>query len=374
MPKTIFMVAGEASGDLHGAYLAQALKKLNPEIKLCGAGGLLMQNSGVEIYYNFVDLAVVGFWEAIKNLKKFQAIFRFLCSKLDESNPQAVILIDYPGFNLRFAKKVKERGLKLIYYISPQVWAWGRNRIELIKQFVDKMIVIFKFEEELYKTHGIDVNFVGHPLLDIVKPTQSKPELLKKYGLAPNKRIISLLPGSRHVEVKRHLPIFLETCKILDKKMANLQFVVSKSSILPENLFSPYLKPYPLNLTPIPNSYDCIEIADFVLVASGTATLETAILGKPMAIIYKTSFFTWLIAKLQIKIPYIGLVNVVADKKIVPEFIQYGARPKRIVPKVVDLLNSPARESIKENLIKVRENLGKPGAAERAAKIILSLL
>ncbi len=333
-----------------------------------------MQNAGIEIYCNFLDLAVVGFWEVVKNLKKFKAIFRMLCQKLDEVKPDAVILIDYPGFNLRFAREVKKRNIKLIYYISPQVWAWGKNRIELIKKLVDKMIVIFKFEEELYKTHSINAIFVGHPLLDIVKPAQEKTELLKKFGLSPDKKTIALLPGSRIVEVKRHLPIFLETCKILSKKLGNLQFVVSKSPFLPENLFSPCLNPYPLTLTPIPNSYECIELADFVLVASGTATLETAILEKPLVVIYKTSFLTWLIAKPQIKIPYIGLVNVVAGKKIVPEFIQFGARPKRIAQKVLNLLNSPEEKTIREDLIRIKENLGEPGATERAARIILSFI
>jgi lipid-A-disaccharide synthase len=369
--KTIFIVAGEASGDLHGAHLARALKRLNPQIRLCGAGGKLMQNSGVEIFYNFVDLAVVGFFEVLKNLGKFKAIFKFLCQRLDEVKPDAVILVDYPGFNLRFAREVKKRNIKLIYYISPQVWAWGRNRIDLIKELVNKMIVIFKFEEELYKSHGVNAVFAGHPLLDIVKPSAAKPELCKKLNLSPNKKIIALLPGSREVEVRRHLPIFLETCKILNKKIANLQFVVSKSPALSENLFLLYLAPCTLHLAPITNSYDCIELADFVLVASGTATLETAILGKPMAIIYKTSFFTWLIAKPQIKIPYLGLVNVVAGEKIVPEFIQYDARPRKIAQKVINLLNLPeSREEIKANLIKVRENLGEPGAAERAARAI----
>jgi len=373
--KTILIVAGEASGDLHGAYLAQALKKLNPEIKLCGAGGSLMQNSEVEIYYNFVDLAVVGFWEVLKNLRKFKTIFKFLSQKLDEIHPDAVILIDYPGFNLRFAREVKKRNIKLIYYIGPQIWAWGGKRIKLIKNLVDKMIVIFKFEEGLYKAHGIDVTFVGHPLLDIVKPSSTKTELLKKYALSPNKKTIALLPGSREVEVERHLPLMLKTAQLIAKKNPAVQFVVSQAPNLSEDFFSSLLSSFQLPASSFKNSYDCLELADFVLVASGTATLETAILEKPMAIIYKTSFLTWLIAKPQIKIPYIGLVNVVAGEKIVPEFIQYGACPRRIAQKVLDLLGNPRKqEEIGENLRKVREKLGQPGAADRAAKTILSLL
>jgi len=373
--KTIFIVAGEYSGDLHGAGLAKALKKINPQIKLCGAGGELMKSAGVEIYYNFLDLAVVGFWEVVKNLKKFKKIFKFLSQKLDMVNPDVVILIDYPGFNLRFAKEIKKRNIKLIYYISPQIWAWGRNRIKLIRKFVDKMIVIFKFEEEFYKSYGIDANFVGHPLLDIVKPSLPKSELLKRYNLSPDKKTIALLPGSRETEVRRHLPLMLRTGEIIQKKIPAVQFILCRSPSISEDIFFPYIRHSPLNITQLTNSYDSIELADFVIVASGTATLETAILGKPMVIIYKTSFLTWAMIKPQIKIPYIGLVNIVAGEKIVPEFIQYEANPGKISQKVVDILTNQEKQTeIKRDLCKIKEKLGEPGATERAAKIILDYI
>ncbi|MFN7170998.1 MAG: lipid-A-disaccharide synthase [Candidatus Omnitrophota bacterium] len=373
--KTIFIVAGETSGDLHGYLLVKALKKLNPQIKFCGAGGYLMEKEGIEIYHNLLELAVVGFWEVVKNLRKFRQIFKFLVKKIEEVKPDLVILIDFPGFNLRFAKEVKKRKIKLVYYISPQVWAWGKNRIKLIKKFVDKVIVIFKFEEDLYKSYGIDAVFVGHPLLDIVKPSDKKNRLLGKYKIDSLKRIISLLPGSREIEVKRHLPILLKTAKLISQEIPDIQFIISQSPNLPENLFSHCLKHYPYNITIIKNSYDCIELADFVLVSSGTATLETAILGKPMAIIYKTSFLTWLIIKPQIKIPYIGLANIVAEEKIVPEFVQYGAKPKKISQKVIELLNNPGEiKKTREKLEMVRNRLGTSGAVERAAQIISGII
>lgn len=373
--KTIFIVAGESSGDLHGSILAKALKKLDPKIKLCGAGGMLMENSGVEIYYNFLNLAVVGFWEVLKNLRKFRKIFKFLVRKLEEVKPDLVILIDYPGFNLRFAKEVKKRNIKLVYYISPQVWAWGKNRIKLIKKLVDKMIVVLKFEEDLYKSYGIDVAFVGHPLLDIVKPSQTKYELFKKYGLNSHKKIISLLPGSREVEVRRHLPILLKTAKLISKRNPNIDFIISKTPALAKDLFSSLLPKFKLSALFLENSYDCIELADFVLVSSGTATLETAILEKPMIIIYKTSFLTWLIIRPQIKIPYIGLVNIVAGKKIVPEFIQFQTKPKKISQKIIELMsNHEELKKIRENLVMVKNKLGTSGAIERAAKIIYEMI
>ncbi|MCM8783614.1 MAG: lipid-A-disaccharide synthase [Candidatus Omnitrophica bacterium] len=373
--KTIFIVAGESSGDLHGASLAKAIKEIDPKIRICGAGGLLMKSQGVEIFYNFLDLAVVGFWEVLKNLRKIKEIFNLLVRKLDETKPDLVILIDYPGFNLRFAKEVKKRNIKLAYYISPQVWAWGKNRIKLIKKLVDKMIVIFKFEENLYKAHNIDAVFVGHPLLDIVKPIEKKSELLEKYKFDPSKRIISLLPGSREIEVKRHLPILLKTAKLISKKFPNIQFALSQSSNLPENLFYPHLKHCAFNIKIIKNSYDCIELADFVLVSSGTATLETAILEKPMFVIYKTSFLTWLIIRPQIRIPYIGMVNIVAGERIVPEFIQHKTKPEKISQKVMEILNNPEElKKMKEKLRMVKNRLGTSGAVEQAAKIILEMM
>ncbi|MCM8765799.1 MAG: lipid-A-disaccharide synthase [Candidatus Omnitrophica bacterium] len=373
--KTIFIVAGESSGDLHGSRLAKAIKKLDPEIKICGTGGSLMQTSGVEIYYNFLELAVVGFWEVLKNLGKFRSIFKLLVKKLEEVKPDLVVLIDYPGFNLRFAKEVKRRNIKLVYYISPQVWAWGRKRIRLIKRLVDKMIVIFKFEEGLYKSYGIDAVFVGHPLLDMVKPSQTKNALLEKYKIDYSKKIISLLPGSREMEIRRHLPILLETAKLISQKIPDVEFTISRAPHLPNGLFSSLLSNFPISVLVLENSYDCIELADFVLVSSGTATLETAILGKPMLIIYKTSFLTWLIIKPQIKIPYVGMVNIVAKEEVVPEFVQYKARPEKISQKVTELLNNPEElKKMKEKLEMVKNRLGTLGAAERAAKIVYEMV
>lgn len=373
MTKRIIVVAGEASGDLHGANLVKALRELDPQLEFFGLGGEKMQQAGVKIFSNLVDLAVVGFVEVFKNLRKFRQIFSCILAKVNEIKPAVVILIDYPGFNLRLAREIKKRNIPLIYYISPQVWAWGGRRIRLIKQVVNKMLVVFKFEEELYKKYNIDVSFVGHPLLDVIKITKTKDETLNELGLPKNKLIISLLPGSRLKEVERHLPIMLATAKEVYQKIKDVQFLILKSATLPRELFEKHLKDsFPLKLIE-DKTYDCLNISDFALVASGTATLETAILGVPMIVIYKVSFLTWLTLKSLIKISNIGLVNVVAGRKIVPEFLQYNARAKDISRELVWLLENPKRlAQIKTDLQMVRDKLGSPGASQRAANLILA--
>jgi len=374
--KKIIIVAGEASGDIHAANLVKAIRNLNQDIRFFGLGGIKMKEADVELFYNLTDLAVVGFVEVIKNFNKFRRIFLDLLNKIDEIKPHAVILIDYPGFNLRLAKELKKRNLKVIYYISPQVWAWGINRIKKIKRYVDKIIVILKFEEELYYNAGVDVSFVGHPLLDIVSPTQSKEEFLKNNNLSDNNLTICLLPGSREKEIQRILPIMLQTAKMLHEQICHIQFLVIKSHTLSQEIFTNYIQNYKLPIKTIENNtYNCLNACDFAIVASGTATLETAILKKPMVILYKISFFTWLLLRHMVKIPYVGLVNVMAGKKIIPEYIQYNCLAKKIAPAVLEILtNKETCAKIKSDLETVNSLLGSPGSSNRAAKIILDLL
>jgi lipid-A-disaccharide synthase len=374
--KKIIIIAGEASGDLHGSYLAKSIKMIDSRIEISGMGGRLMANAGVKLYYNIVDLAVIGFIEILKNLKKFKHIYRLMLEKIDIYKPDALILIDYPAFNLRIARQIKKRGIPIFYYISPQVWAWGKNRIKTISRVVDKMLVVFEFEKEFYNQHGIEVVFVGHPLLDIVKPCRQKDELYESFNLDKSKPIVGILPGSRENEIKRHLPIMLQAVQILKKDMENIQFIISKPPQISEILFNRLFKSYRLSATATTEkTYDLMNIADLVLVASGTATLESAILLTPMIIIYKVSFVTYLLIRRLIRIPYIGLVNVVAGKKIMPEFIQYQARAKNISRKAAELLkDKKALGQLKDKLTKVREKLGSPGASRRAAEIILSSL
>lgn len=374
----ILIVAGEASGDLHASNLIREIKRINPQIKFFGLGGKKLKNIGVDIYFDIVELAVVGIFEVFKNLKKIKTIFNGLLKEADRIKPDLAILVDYPGFNLRLAKELKKRNIPIIYYISPQVWAWGKNRIKILKRLVERIIVVFKFEEDIYRQHNVPVSFVGHPLLDIVKPKVLKEELFEQLKLKSDFLTIALLPGSREKEVKTLLPIMLDTAGLIYKEIGNkLQFLILRSSTVKAEVFEQIVSCYQkLVLTIISDqTYDGISASDFALVASGTATLETAILGIPMAILYKVSFPTWAYLKMAIKIPYIGLVNIVREKKIIEEFIQFNASPKKIANYVIGVLKNKSQyEQIKQNLFEIKALLGEKGASEKAARIILDFL
>src|SRR4030042_1145131 len=320
--KNILIVAGEASGDLHASRLVRAIKEIYPEVNFSGLGGEELKKEGVNLYCNIVDLAVVGFVEVLKHLKEFREIFRNLLKEVDKAKPDLAILVDYPGFNLRLAGELKKRGVPIIYYISPQVWAWGENRIKTIKKLVDRMLVLFKFEELLYRKYDVPASFVGHPLLDIVEPKSSKEELFREFGLNLNNPTFALLPGSREKEIKTLLPIMLDTAALIYQDLgAHIQFLILRSEAVKEDLFHKILVRYKLPIRLVSGrTYDGLAASNFALVASGTATLETAILGIPMVILSKVSLPTWLYLKMQIKIPYIGLVNVVKGEKFIAEF------------------------------------------------------
>lgn len=372
----LMIIAGEASGDLQAANLLKSLKSINPNIEAFGMGGKKMSSEGAEMIYDITDLAVVGFFEVLKYLGTFKKIFEKLAGLLETRKPDAVILVDYPGFNLRFAKTAKEKNIPVIYYISPQIWAWGENRIHEIKKCVDKMIVIFGFEENIYKEAGVKVSFVGHPFLDIVKPVWKKDETIKISHLKHDSIKIALMPGSRKKEVEKHLPSMLRACEIIKNKIPNAEFIISRIKELNQDLYNKIIrrsaiKPHSLDNKP----YEVMDIADLVIVSSGSATLEIAIMEKPMVIIYKTSFLTWLLAKNLIKIPDIGLVNIVAGQRIVPELMQFNATPENMAKEALDILNNHKRiHEIKENLRKVKSKLGETGASSRAAHAIYKFL
>lgn len=370
------IIAGETSGDLQAANLLKSLKSINPHIEAFGMGGKKMSAEGVEVLYDITDLAVVGFLEVLKHLWTFKKIFEKLSALLEKRRPDAVILVDYPGFNLRFAKIAKEKNIPVIYYISPQIWAWGENRIHDIKKCVDKMIVIFGFEEIIYKEAGVKVSFVGHPFLDIVKPAWKKEETIKTCHLKHDSVKIALMPGSRKKEIEKHLPSMLGACKIIKDKIPNVEFILSRIKELDQNIYNKIIKrsaikPHSLDNKP----YETMDIADLVIASSGSATLEIAIMEKPMLIIYKTSFLTWLLAKNLIKIPDIGLVNIVAGKRIVPELIQFDATPKNIAKESLDILTNHKKiHEIKESLREVKAKLGDQGASSRAAHAVYKFL
>lgn len=377
--KHIFIVAGETSGDMHAVSLIEELKRLDASLIFSGLGGPKMKAAGVDLYEDLTKIAVVGFWEVLKHYQTFKKTFNLILSKIGEIKPFAVILVDYPGFNLRLAAVVKKKypDIKIIYYISPQVWAWKASRVKLIKRCVDKMLVLFAFEKDFYARFGMDVTFVGHPLVDEIKVSASRKEFLEALGLEEHQLTIALLPGSRTKEVETLLPLMLEAARLLNKELARVQFFVVRAPSIDKKFIDKYLEQFShLAIKTLEDRhYDAIHASDAVLVASGTATLETAILQTPMVVIYKTSFITWLLVKLFIKIPYIGLVNVVAGKRVVAECLQYAATPKNILNELKNILLNEARvESIKKELAKVKESLGSPGASRRAAQEILNCL
>ena len=377
MTKKILVVAGESSGDLHGGNLARALKEARRDLTLFGLGGSSMRQAGVEILADPTGVAVIGLFEVLRHWPTFCRLFRQAVEALDQRDPDLVVLIDYPGFNLRFAEEVKRRGIRLVYYISPQIWAWDPGRVHTIKRLMDRMLVVFPFEKALYEKHGVPVTFVGHPLLDQVKPSLPRLQALERFGLEDGLPIIGLLPGSREVEVRRILPTLLGAGeKMLEQLPSSARFLLIKAPHLPWALYRQALSRSSLKPKVVERwDYDGIYTCDLVLVASGTATLECALLERPMLILYKTSWPTYLISRLAIRIPMIGLVNVVAGEKVAPEFIQHRANPSAITQAALRLWNSAdQRGQQKEAFRKIRDSLGSPGASHRAAQAILAEL
>lgn len=368
MINRIMMLAGEPSGDLHASYLAAELKKLSPQLQLSGIGGPNMYRSGVELLYDLKALAVTGLLDVIRHYGRFKRIQNALVKKALEEKPDLIILVDYPDFNLRFAKRLRKSGIPIIYYIPPQVWAWRKGRIKQIKRYVKKVYVIFKFEEGLYKKEGIPVEFIGHPLLDIVKPqTNDKRQMT-------NDKTITLLPGSRKRLVKTLLPIMLETAKLTHKKSPTVKFIISRPVSLDKKIYGDILRNFDLPVGLTENkTYEIINSSDLVLTVSGTSTLETAILGKPMVIIYKLPLFEYMLARPMLLVKNIGLVNIVAGEKVVPEFVQFAARPEKIAAAILEILSDKAKyDAIKNKLASVKGRLYPDGAASRAARSILN--
>lgn len=370
--KNILIVCGEPSGDLNAASLIRAIKEINPCIKISGVGGALMRQSQAEVFYDIKDLAVIGLFDVLKKLPKFFALKKLILEKIKKDNIDAIILVDFSGFNLRLAKTINN-SIPVIYYVSPQVWASRKGRLKTIKKYVRKMIVLFKFEEEFYKKHGIDVDFVGHPLLDIVKPLFAKEEFLNKFQLLEDKPTIAVLPGSRKAEIKNILPLMLKTAVLIKKRMGDIQFIVAKSSQVDWGIYNRIICKFCLDLKVIEGkTYDCIQAADFCFVASGTATLETAIMQKPFFVIYKMGLLNYLLYRPQIKVPYIGMVNIVAKELIAREFIQFKAVPKNISTAAIKILEDPDEmERFKNRLKQIKQLLGEKGAVNRAARIIV---
>jgi lipid-A-disaccharide synthase len=375
-PRNVMIVAGETSGDLHGSNLVTAMQSIAPDLRFRGIGGRRMQEAGVELMAHAADMAVVGLTEVIAKFNQIRKALNLMKADLTASRPDLLILIDYPDFNLMLGKTAKACGVRVFYYISPQVWAWRRGRIKKIRAIVDKMAVILPFEEQLYRDENVDATYVGHPLLDTVITKYARAEALQRFGLKEGATTIALLPGSRDTEIARLLPVMMSAAEILVKKMPGVQFVLPLAETLDRESVEAILKPSPAPVRMVHHdTLDAIACSDVVIVASGTATLETALLGKPMVIVYKVSPLSYYIGKRIIKVAHIGLANLIAGKTIVPELIQDEANPERIATEVIHILGDDARLGrMKQELSDLREKLGQPGAAERAARLACDML
>ena len=375
--KTIMIVAGEASGDMHGASLVREMLKIDPSLNFYGMGGNKMQEAGVKLLVNASETAVVGLTEVISKFGTLFRIIRQMKKSLDEMKPELVILIDYPDFNLNFvAPAAKKRDIKIFYYISPQVWAWRKSRINKIKRLVNKMAVILPFEVYTYAAKGFAVDYVGHPLLDLVKPAYSRQESLKIFNLDESKTTIGLLPGSRQSEVVKLLPEMLRASEIITQKIQNVQFILPLADTLEQKTIDDIVSGFAIKVKVISGqTYDAVSCCDLAIVASGTATLETALLSVPMIIIYKISPLSYFIGKFIVNVQNIGLANIIAGKTVVPELIQEDASGNRIAAEAMDILTNTARkqEMIKE-LAAIRSKLGDPGAATKTALLAYDML
>jgi len=374
--KKILMVAGEVSGDLHGALLMEAILRIDPEVQFFGVGGERLGRMGMKLFYHSQSLSVVGITEVLLKIRSIMKALRGLKQSLDRERPDLIILIDFPDFNLRLAKIAHRKGIPIFYYISPQVWAWRPKRVKLIAQWVKKMVVLFPFEVPLYEAAGVNVEWVGHPLLDIVKPTLSREAAFQRFGLDPKQRTIALLPGSRMHEVKRLLPPLLASAQLLQKETPDLQFIIPLAPGILQGTLSPWMRNISVPVKVVEGwNYDVMNISELLITASGTATLEAAILGKPMVIVYKVSFFSYWIGRALIRVDHIGLVNLVAGKEIAPELIQNDVNPQKVTEEALRILRDPIlSRRMTEMMAGVRQSLGEPGAAQRAAHIVTSLL
>jgi lipid-A-disaccharide synthase len=372
MVKRVMIIAGEASGDLHGSGVVRELKRLSPDIDVYGVGGDKMRQEKMDIIYDIRELGFMGFAEVLRHIPFIRTMQYTLEQIVKFKRPDVLVLIDYPGFNLRFARIAKHYNVKIVYYVSPQVWAWHRSRIKIIKEFVDKMLVIFPFEVELYHSEGIDAEFVGHPLLEVLEAKLDRKNFAKRFGLDAQKKFIALLPGSRKQEIEKIFPEMLSAARMINEK-SEIEIIVGVAPTLDEK----YLQTlYNLNGVHLVKglTYEVMANADFAFVTSGTATLETACFETPMFVVYKTSWLTYLIGRALVHIKNIGLVNIVAGKKIAPEFIQHRANAKILAKSALKLLDDEKQlAEMKSELGKVRGLLGNAGASVRAAEQILQM-
>ena len=373
MSHSLLVIAGEISGDMHAARVIRELRERDPDLVCWGIGGDELAAAGVKLRYDLRDMAVLGLWEVLKRYLFFRRVFRDMLNEVERRKPEAVLLVDYPGFNLRFARAARKRGVKILYYISPQVWAWNRSRVRRMAEWIDRLMVIFPFEVEVFNETSLRVDFVGHPLVDRAREALKEPA--PKLPWAAEGTRVALLPGSRQQEVERIFPLMLAAACRIEGERPDTAFLVAAPSdriaALSQVLID-QTAARPANITVVAgHTRHVLRQARGAMVASGTATIEAALMACPMIILYKTAALTYWFGKRLIRVPWLGMVNIVAQRLLCPEFLQHDTDPDRMAQALLPLLDdTPERSAMVSGLTEVKEALGEGDSAGQAADII----
>ena len=368
--REILFVAGETSGDLHAAAVAREIRRRAPELDLAGIGGSRMEREGVRLIEHVSQLSVMGFTEVLRHIPRHYRLLRQITARIRSGSTGLVIVVDYPGFNMKVARAAHEAGVPVLYYVAPQVWAWGSSRVAKLAEYVTKAAVILPFEEAVLRAGGVDAKFVGHPLLDRAVSLPSLQQARQKLALPTESPILALFPGSRSQEIARHLDVFVASARELERRVPGLRVIVSGA---PDIRIDPSRCPYPVITE---DSFTVLSAVDAALCKSGTTTLEAAVAGCPLVIGYKTSRWTYALARRLLKVTHIGLVNIVAERGVAPEFVQDAFLPDEVASALEPLLDrsNPGRAAMCSDLAEVRRKLGSPGAAVRVAEMALGMV
>ena len=370
----ILISAGEASGDIHAAAVTAALKQIDSSVEVFGMGGDALRAAGGEVLFDIKDHGVMGFVEVIKKLPDLFKLRSDFSRVMDERQPDCLVVVDYPGFNMKLAKVAHDKGIPVVSYIAPSAWAWNKGRAKNVAKIVDKVACIFPFEYDVYKEAGAPVEFVGHPLLDIVKPAWERTEAEAWVGKQPGHPLVLLMPGSRLMEIEKMLPNLLAGAKLLKKQLPEVQFAMPRAGTIPLELLQSKIKASGLDIKITEgHNYDLFSVADLALATSGTVTLEAALCGLPSVIVYRTSALNAFIARRVINIPNIGLPNIVAGRQILPELLQEDFTPANVAKTAVELLAPERRPQLEADLAFMKARLGEPGAVKRVAQLILRI-
>lgn len=370
----ILISAGEASGDIHAAAVTAAIKKIDSSAQVFGMGGEALRAAGGEVLFDIKDHGVMGFVEVIKKLPDLFKLRSDFAKVMDERKPDCMVVVDYPGFNMKLAKLAHDKGIPVVSYIAPSAWAWNKGRARNVAKIVDKVACIFPFEYDVYKEAGAPVEFVGHPLLDIVHPSMEKAEATAWAGKESGRPLVLIMPGSRLMEIEKMLPNLLAGAKLLQEQMPQVQFAMPRAGTIPVEMLQDKIKASGLTVKITEgHNYDLFSVADLALATSGTVTLEAALCGLPSIIVYRTSALNAFIARRVINIPNIGLPNIVAGRQILPELLQEDFTPEKLAATAVELLQPESRLRLHDDLAYMKQRLGEPGAVGRVAQLILKI-